>query len=351
MIDSCKSFCEPDFKMSLHKNRITIKDVAEASGVSEATVSQVLGNGSRPVNSNTRARILKVACDLDYRPSAVARALVKRRTDAIGIALPHWNGSMANAFLMELLEAVLSVCTPRRKITMLCTFPSWEEAELAPGLTDGRCDGVLLLVPPASCSLLPLLQERGLPFVLVNANDPAGRMFGVDVDNIEATRRLTQHLLDLGHRRIAFLSQPWDVNFPFFHERFEGFRQAMAAAGHLHTALSLDKEEVLNLDWSAPDRPTAIVGLYDALTLCVMERLMQLGVRVPQDVSVVGFDDISAAARALPPLTTMRQPIDRIGRRSAEMLLDLIDDKIPPGRQEYLPTELIIRESTAPPAV
>lgn len=330
----------------------TIRDIAKASGVSVATVSQVLSNGGRPVHPQTRERVVSAAQSLEYRPNAVARGLVRKRMDTIGLVFLHGDiAAHSNPFLLGVLDGVLSVSTRQDRRTMLCTLPSWEAVgEHVSELSDGRCDGVLLLVPPAGCPLVTQLQRRKVPFVVVNGGDSFGEIPHVDVDNVRAAFEMTQYLLSLGHRRIGFVHRRTDWDFPFAAERQQGYREAMCAAGCYDPALArFDADELMPLDLAARGRPTALFCCFDALALTVLDALRQQGVRVPEEVSVAGFDDIPGAATSLPGLTTMRQPMTKIGEQAAETLLAFIDGKTEVKPFTLLATELISRQSTAPP--
>jgi LacI family transcriptional regulator len=329
----------------------TIKAVAEACGVSKSTVSQVLSNGGRPVSAQTREQILRAARALDYRPNAIARGLSQKRMNTIGLAFLHGDvPTYTNPFLMMVLDGVLSVCTRRRQTTMLSTIRSWEDASDLPELSDGRCDGVLLLVPPAECPLFGVLRQRNVPFVLVNARDPQSKASSVDVDNVRAAYEITEYLLKLGHERIAFVHLRHEWVDAFASERQEGYRQAMTAWGRYDAALAnLSMSDAEAIETDAPDRPTALFCSYDSEAIRLMKELQRRGVRIPEEVSIVSFDDIPDAAVSRPALTTVRQPITGIGERAAEMLLELIDGTAGAGRNELLPTELVIRSSAAPP--
>lgn len=329
----------------------TIKEVAEACGVSQATVSQVLNGGSRPVRAQTREHVLRTAHALDYQPSAVARGLAQKRMNTIGLAFFHSEDSAdSNTFLMTLLDGVLSVNTRLKQTTMLCTINRWETAGRLPELSDGRCDGVLLLVPPMDCPALGVLKQRKVPFVVVNGKPRTEGASWIDVDNTRAARVMTEYLLRLGHRRIAFVRGSYNLLFSFVHERAEGYRQAMTAAGLYDPALlDFSTSQAQALALSDPGRPTALFCAYDAVALPVMGVLQSRSIRVPEDVSVVGFDDIPAAGAGPPPLTTMRQPTTQIGGQAAEMLWALITGAEEPVRQETLSAEFVLRRSAAPP--
>jgi LacI family transcriptional regulator len=285
---------------------------------------------------------------LGYQPSAVARGLVKRRMDIVGVALLHWEGTLyGNAYLMSLLDGILTPCTRRRQNVMLLALPGWDDEEAGSRIADGRCDGVLLLVPPMQCPLLDTLRQRSLPFVAVNSADPLGSTASVDVDNIAASAEATRHLLELGHRRIAIVGHPWDRVTLYYQDRREGCRRAMAEAGIEGGVTELTVDEAADLDLSAAGCPTALVCAYDGIALILLQYLKKRGIRVPEDISIVSFDDIPGAAGSDPPLTTVRQPAVRLGERSVEMLLEMIANPALQVRQEILPTELIVRGSTA----
>jgi DNA-binding LacI/PurR family transcriptional regulator len=332
----------------------TIKDVAKASGVCPATVSQVLNNGSRPVRPETRERVLRLARELNYRPNAVARGLVKKRMNTIGLVVVHSSlPSHTNPFLTTILDGILAVNTRLKQNTTLCTIDTWEQiTEHMPELTDGRCDGVLVIVPPVDCVLSTYLLEKRMPFVLVNAQEAQHQVSSVDVDNADAAFRMTEYLLGLGHRRIAFVYEPNESGFAFVQDRKEGYERALKSGGEYRAELSgISMEEFLGLDLALPYRPTAVFCAYDALALNIIVRLQERGISVPGEVSVVGFDDIPSISMGLPGLTTVRQPMAAIGEMAADMLQQIIVGAEPPGRREIIPTELVIRQSAAPPRV
>lgn len=335
----------------------TIKDVAQACGMSQATVSQVLGGGSRPVSARTREHILKTARTLDYRPSAVARGLARKRMNTLGLAFLHSESAPdPNPFLMMVLDGMLAVTTRRSQNAMLCTVTHWDTAEHLPVLSDGRCDGVLLLVPPTDCALFDILRRRKVPFVVVSAPPPAAHDAWVDIDNVQAARAMTEHLLALGHRRIAFVREEYHRAFAFMHERHAGYQQAMTEAGVYDPAFgACTLAEAIALAQHPSARPTAFFCLFDIDALRLLNELKHLGLRVPEDMSVVGFDDIPAAAFSRPALTTVRQPAALLGQRAAERLLSLIEggptqEEASETRDgELLPAQLIVRASAGPP--
>ena len=329
----------------------TIKDVARLSGVSTTTVSEVLNKGWRPVHSETRKRVLEAAQSLDYLPNALARGLVGKKMNTIGVVFSHWNAPHASPFILGALLGVLSLSGLRKQNTMLFNLDYTGWADRLPELCDGRCDGLLLMVPPEDCFLPEVLLRRKMPCVLLGAQDPSGQAPSVDVDNFRAAFQMTNTLLQMGHRRIAFVRPAFLENSAssFSRERYDGYRQALLAAQSYDPAIAdmtWEAAATLALDSS---RPTAFFCLFDTLALRLIEHLQCQGVRVPDDVSVVGFDDIPLAALSRPTLSTVRQPINQLGERAAELLLALIEGTLPIGHRELLPTEVVLRESTAPP--
>lgn len=331
----------------------TIKDVARLSGVSTTTVSEVLNKGWRPVHAETRKRVLEAAQELDYRPNAMARGLVGKRMNTLGVVFTHWNTPQASPFVLGALLGVLTTCGARQQNTMIFNLDFWERGlEHLPEFCDGRCDGLLLMVPPDDCSLAGELVRRKMPCVVISGQDATGQAPCVDVDNTRAAFEMTNALLALGHRRIAYLGESFisETVSSFARERHEGYRQAMKAAGVYRPELDdlSGEAQAMTLLRSA-QAPTAFFCLYDDLALRLLEQLRQHGVRVPDEVSVAGFDDIPYAALNRPTLSTVRQPINQIGERAAELLLSIIDGNIPITQRELLPTEIVLRASTSPP--
>lgn len=331
----------------------TIKDVARLSGVSPATVSQVLNQGGRPVHEDTRKRVLEAARELDYRPNALARGLVGKRMNTIGVVFSQWNAPQVSPFILGALLGVLSLTGLRKQNTTLFNLDHWDRAaERLPEMCDGRCDGVLLMAPPENCPLPEALLRRKVPCVLLSAEDPSGQAPSVDVDSFQAALQMMNTLLQMGHRRIGFVGDAHiqESVCGFARERRAAYRQALTAAGVYDSARAdLTWESAATLATRSSERPTAFFCLYDDLALRLLEQLKHYGVRVPEDVSVAGFDDIPFAATSRPALSTVRQPIHRLGERAAEMLLASINGALPAGHRELLPTELVLRESTAPP--
>ena len=336
----------------------TVKDVARASGFSPATVSNVI-NGKSVVQARTRSHVLQVMRELNYRPNAVARGLTKKQMNTLGVVFVHSEKSEPmNPFFVRMLDGILTVATGAGQNVTLCTITDWARRDtVLSRLCDGRCDGVMLLVPPADSSLISALHETDTPFVIVSSHHPNDEISSVDVADQAGAFELVSHLLGLGHRRIAFVLNSGDLRFYFARERLAGYRQALETAG-----IAFDPSLVIEAHtlpehvrrWgpkSAGDAPTAAFCIFDERAFNLLQILADQGLKVPQDISVVGFDDVPEAAACSPALTTVRQPITRIGERATELLLARINGSLTPGMKEYLPTELIVRQSSGPAPV
>ena len=337
---------------------ISIAEVAARAGVSQGTVSKVLnGKVAAQIAPATQERVRTAASELGYHPSAIARGLAGKRLDTLGIVFAQGNTFFATSpYFAAILDGILEVVTRAKQNTMLFTGQVWSDARQGlPILRDGRCDGLLLISPPVESDIIPALLEAKLPFVLVGDTNPLPEVTSVDVDNVSGARTITEYLIGLGHRRIAYLCGPPTVSS--VSQRLLGYREALAGGGiafdpslvapgtYLQESGYASARELRCLP--EPQRPTAFFCGNDLIAIGAMAALSDLGARVPRDVSVAGFDDIPSAATSQPPLTTMRQPMHLMGEHAAQRLLAVIKGTEAPGCKEVLQTELIVRGSTA----
>lgn len=325
-------------------------------------MSRVLNSKSTAqIAPTTRERVERAAAELSYHPSAVARALVRQQSDTFGVLLPPTPTSpLRHPHFSALLDGVLEAATESEMDVMVFTaHPSGTDQAYLAKLTDGRCDGLLMFFQPPDSGLIPMLLERNAPCILVGDWREDPRLPCVDVENFEAMRQMTQYLLGLGHRRIALLSS--EKQFYYIPPRLAGFRQAflehgaaaeesliftgalpwdaMTVAGPVNAMLALPAEK----------RPTAVCCTSDDIASLVTTTLHQRGVRVPEDMSVTGFNDDAFAIRQHPTLTSMRQPYEAIGASAIAMLQERLRDPSAPAKKLELPAELIVRGSTGPP--
>jgi DNA-binding LacI/PurR family transcriptional regulator len=334
----------------------TLSDVAKVCNVSPMTVSCVLNNKPGRVSAATRERVLRAVRDLNYHPNAIARGLTGQRLNTLGVVhlQSHDPIHTAGSFVL-MLDGVLDMATRLRQDTLICTSYSWQDGinNVSP-LLDGRCDGLIIMVPRQDLPLIPLLQENGIPFVLLCAKSKDPRVSTVDTDNAGAVCQAVHRLIERGHRRIAFQYYEHEEAYGYCVERLEGYRRAHREAGLdcvpervKNCPPEMAVEELMRLPNDL--RPTALFCVTDVLAMKAIAHLEGRGLRVPDDLSVVGYDGIREGAENRPSLTTVRQPLKEIGQKCVEVLLAQIRGEAAPGQKILLPTEIIERGSSAPP--
>jgi DNA-binding LacI/PurR family transcriptional regulator len=327
---------------------VSIKDVAKVANVSYSTVSRALNDSPR-VRAETRARIQHIAQQMGYLPSAVGRSLVTRRTHTLGVVV----STIADLFFAEVVCAVEETALAHGYGVILCSSGADADRERRAlrALRERRVDGIVLL---SSCCYPTDGEAVGwldVPLVIVNNVRTGHAGPSVEVDNLGGSAAATRHLLRLGHRRIAHIAGPpsdWDSG-----ARQAGYEQALGewgvaldpellAAGDSHPQGGIDAMQRL---LSLPERPTALFCYNDATALGAVRAACDAGLRVPHDLSVVGFDDIDLAPFMEPPLTTVAQPKREMGEAAVHMVLDLLAGR-PAVPECVLPARLIVRSST-----
>lgn len=336
------------------KQAATILDIARESGVSKSTVSRVL-NGQGHVSEEARKRVLEAVQRLDYTPNGLARGLSGRRTGMVGFVL----SDISNPFFPEIARGVEDVARSLGYTVFLANTDGEleREEEAVRLLVERRVDGVIFGSVTEDTRCLPRLAEIGIPFVLAGRSTRDPHLDCVVVDNVTGGRLAAEHLIGLGHSRIAFIGGPPKVLASV--ERYEGFRQAMRAAG-----LAEDPSRVCWADFryeggyrqarsllrSSRRRPTAIFAANDQMAIGAVDAALDLGLRVPEDVAVVGFDDIPAARLRTIQLTTVAQPKYDIGSLAMRLLAQRIDERsrsAPPGEPHrmLLAPRLVVRRT------
>jgi LacI family transcriptional regulator len=329
--------------------RVTITDVARMAGVSVATVSKVM-NGRYGVAPATFERVMGIVNELGYETSLIAASLRRSKTNVIGVLVTEFEPYSA-----ELLKGISAAAHGTGY--ELLAYAGWAEDSPRDGwerrslsrLAGTLIDGAILVTPTV------LMPETSVPVVAIDPHTGRGGPSTVDSDNIGGARAATDHLLQLGHTRIAHLRGRADLESS--HLREQGYRASLEAAGvPVDPELVLDgeyrrkegRERTLELlDRSAP--PTAIFAANDLSALGAIAAAQELGLRVPQDVSVIGFDDIPEAGRSAPSLSTFAQPLHAMGAEAFRMLIDLLTGGEGGRRHEHLLGSLVVRDSTAPP--
>ena len=326
---------------------VTIKDVARQANVSVATVSRAL-NGHRNVAEDVRKRVLGVATALRYSPHHAARSLSSRRTNTIGVVLPDLYGE----FFSELMRGIDQVAREQGLHLLVSSYHgNPEEQGNALRAMRGRVDGLLLMYPfVGGDEVMDENLAPSMPVVLMNTAATGGTRTALCVDGYGGARTMIGHLAGAGHRRIAFIAGPAD-NFDA-NERLRGYRDAMAEClpdvepwvieGDFDEASGHRAGQAL---LAGSPRPDAVFAANDMMALGCLFAFTQAGVRVPDEISVAGFDDIPLARYVHPALTTMRVEIADLGARAIRALLDA--EPGADGSQELLPPTLVVRDSSS----
>lgn len=327
----------------------SIKDIARLARVSHPTVSRALQN-SPLVNAETAARIRKIAEDAGYRVSAVARGLVTRRTRTIGLVVT----TVDDPFASEVACGIEEMANNHGYAVFLANSHADPERErqVVQEFAERRVDGIIVTSSRVGALYLPLLKELEVPIVLVNDQYPGEFVHSVMIANQEGARAATEHLIALGHRRIAYLG---DRNgYQSDAERMAGYTQALAVAGMAAApelaaqgdSLPEEAGKAMDALLQLKHPPTAVVCYNDMTALGAMQTIRARGLKVPEDISVTGFDDLFFAAYLTPTLTTVRQPMRRMGQMAMENLFKLMSGQESVA-QIKVEAELIVRGSTA----
>ncbi|MFF5882492.1 LacI family DNA-binding transcriptional regulator [Streptomyces sp. NPDC012589] len=332
--------------------RPTIKTVAARAGVGRTTVSRVV-NGSDLVSAEVRTRVLEAIKELNYVPNSVARGLVTNRTDAVALVIPESESRLGSEpFFAALIRGVSGALTETRtQLQLMLVRDQAERDQLTESVATRRVDGVLLVSVHADDRLPGMLEEMGLPTVLAGRRDAGEQLSYVDSDNAGGALVAVRHLLHRGRRRIATITGPHDMDVG--RSRLAGWRDAHAEAGLTADELLVEKGDFTEESGSramcsllerAPDLD-AVFAASDLMAVGALAELRRRGRRVPEDVAVVGFEDSVLARHTNPPLTTVRQPVEELGRTMVRILTDITRNGAP-RRQVTLPTELVVRESS-----
>ncbi|MFO7274322.1 MAG: LacI family DNA-binding transcriptional regulator [Bacillota bacterium] len=329
---------------------MTIRDVARRAGVGVATVSRVL-NGKGYVKAETRQRVLAAAEELGYVPSQLARGLVRRLSGTVGLVVPD----ITNPFFPLITRGVEDAASEAGYTVFLCNADNDPELEAQDvrKLRERRVDGVIFVGTSERRELVDQLLADDIPVVVMDRQVNHTEVDMVLVDNLAGARAAVRHLMELGHRRIAHAAGPPSTRTG--QDRCQGYRQALEEAG-----IPYDPACVVWGDFTFESgiragqvllgrspQPTAVFAGNDLIALGVIRAAEEAGLSVPDDLSVVGFDDIQMAALVCPGLTTVRQPAREMGRLAMTMLLERIRGEFTgPGRRQVFQPELIVRGTT-----
>ncbi len=332
----------------------SIKDVARLAGVSTATVSRTLSKPDK-VAETTRNKVMQAVEQSGYVANTLARNFRRRRTNTVVVLVPD----ITNSFFSNIIQSIESVAHDNGYRILLVDMQNKPERALEYGelVAQRQADGIISLgktIPFKYRAGRKSIDPKWPPFVMVCEYDGMIPVPTVCIDNLNAAREAVDYLIALGHRRIAYINGP--ENSPLCLDRIKGYRQAMKAVGVSNTrslvfngdfSLDAGREAMTAILNSEDPLPTAVFCANDAMAIGALQCIKARGLSVPGDISLMGFDDIKFSAYCDPPLTTVRQPRNRIGEVAMQRMLDLLHERHVPNAREMLPHELVLRQSTA----
>lgn len=329
-----------------------MKDVAQLAGVSVQTVSAVV-NDKPGITDETRARVLAAIEQLGYRPYSVARSLRTRQTRTIALIV----SDIANPVFATMASAAEDYAHSFGYSLMLHNTHGDVERETSyiQTATQRWVDGVLFVSTGDQMTSLDAFQAAGIPSVAIDRIPEEYTGPSVTLDNVKAGRMATEHLLDLGHTRIAHIGGPKKLRLA--RERLVGCRQAIEDRGLPPSPCipadgnwqCQDGYQVMQSILRSNSRPTAVFAANDRMAIGAMRSVYEAGLRVPDDISIIGLDDIEVAAFQIPPLTTIRQSFVELATLAVQLLLEILDEGEPAQTQIMIEPALVVRQSTAPP--
>ena len=336
------------------KKRVTSQDVADLAGVSRTTVSLVLNDVKGfKITEQTRQKVRDAAEQLGYIPNATAQALATRRAKAIGLVMtrsPHHIAS--DSFLPQILSGLLKVVKGHQlRLLIESVEPEHQDREYLELVRAKHIDGMILLTPRIDDTALRRLEEIDT-FTVVMGKLADSNLYSVDVDNQLAARKATQYLTDMGHTRIACIANA-PISYTSAYERVLGYKDALVEAG-----ITPDDEMIFYADFdpqsgfermksllASGQEFTAVFVASDTVAMGAKAALREAGLRIPDDISIMGFDDIPWAKYSDPPLTTVSLPAQELASRACLLLLDLMRGSDPVEKNLVLDTELVVRRS------
>lgn len=333
---------------------ITLEELAQHLSLSVSTVSKAL-NGYSDVGAATRSRIQQAALELGYHPNTAARNLRRQRTEKIGVVV-NYPINIVDDYLAELIPGAALAAEQADYNLILYTSVAHHPERISKICRAREVDGLLLLWPPNLERTILMMEEEEMPYIVLPRRVPHAKVSYIAADHRASGHALTQHLLDLGHRRIGF------TTYPEVHEtnsdRFAGYCGALVEAGlafdpslvvEVNSQELAMGERILQSLLTVDHPPTAILCFNDPIAMHVLAAANARGLHVPHDLSITGHDGILNSAISVPALTTARQPIPEIGKQAVEALLAHITDSDLPPTQRMLPIQLVVRGSTGQP--
>ncbi len=329
---------------------VTIKDVAKMSGVSISTVSRVINN-SKPVSSDIRDRVLKVIKETGYVPNPVARSLVTKKSNIIGVIVPD----IANLFIADLLNGIEDIGRMYDYDIILCNTYSDTQKELKyiNLLKSKQAAGIILVSGTIEQSHVDAIEISKIPAVYISKNAKDFDVYSVSIDHFQAAYDMTKYLLDKGKNKISFIRASVEDNIEDS-ERYQGYKKALEQSGlKIDNSLVLQGDETTASGYMLTKKliedkklPEAIFASSDEMAIGVVNALLDSGIKIPEQVSVAGYDDTRIASMIRPSLTTVRQPIFDMGAVSARIIVKLISNQHVEQKNTVLPYSIVERQST-----
>jgi len=337
---------------------ITIKDVAKLAKVAPSTVSRVIANNPR-ISERTKKKVREAMHELGYHPNFIARSLASQSTQAIGLVMPSSTDIVfQNPFFPTVLRGLSEGAHEKHYALYMTTGKT--DSEILDGVIQmvqgGRVDGVVLLYSKIEDKVLMYLQERGIPFVVIGKPfKHVEEITHVDNDNFRATKEVTEYLIQLGHDHIAFVGG--NLNLVVTVERLLGYEKALRESG-----IAIDDDYIVHEEFlveggqeairellSLKVPPTALVVADDLMALGVLNTLNELGIRVPEDISIIGFNNVLVSEMSRPPLTSVDINIFDLGFEAARSLIQKIENPKEPIKRIIIPHEIVKRYSCSYP--
>ncbi len=330
---------------------LTLEDIARQAGVSRSTVSRVV-NDHTNVREDVRKRVLEVIQSTGYHPNAAARTLVSQRSWMIGLVLPRSVSSFfTDPYFPRLTRGIAQACNQYNYTLGLFLVSSTEdEDKIFPRVSrTGLLDGILVQSGQVGDQLIERLVNSSVPLVIVGRPVHIDKVSYIDVDNANAACNAVSHLIRLGRKRVGTITGPMNTTVGI--DRQAGYVRALTERG-----LMVDDSLIAEGDFTEagayyamqrlmPAKPDAVFAASDTMALGTMRAVREAGLRIPEDIALVGFDDLPLAALSDPPLTTVRQPVSQFGLKAVEILIDLVENGIEPARRFIMDTELVVRDS------
>lgn len=328
---------------------LTLEDIARLSGVSRSTVSRVI-NADLNVKEDTRRKVQEIINNFNFQPNLAARRLATGRSNVIGVIIPAGVADVfTDPYFPQLLQGISALCNTRDYSVMLwLSEPEYEQRMISRILHNSLVDGVVVASILMNDPIIQLLIESKMPHILIGRH-PTEDVNYLDVDNLQAGRKATMHLVRLGYKRIATITGK--KNQVAGYDRYLGYVKALQDSGMpVRPELVADGDFTEVSGYNAMQRlimyrPDAVFIANDMMAYGAMRALREANLRIPEDVAIVGFDDIPASSKTVPPLTTVRQAIAPMGSKAADLLINMIESGTITMQKVIMDTELVVRES------